>query len=81
MRNLMDKVKNVLGRIARRATYLEAYRSYTDRRAYSDPKRAIGGRWEEIGRLQFDFLVAEGLMPAHTLLDIGCLTRPVPILL
>ena len=32
----------------------------------------IGGLWDEIGRLQFDFLVAKGLQPQHTLLDIGC---------
>jgi hypothetical protein len=32
----------------------------------------VGGLWEEIGRLQFDFLVAEGLEPGHCLLDVGC---------
>jgi cyclopropane fatty-acyl-phospholipid synthase-like methyltransferase len=32
----------------------------------------IGGLWEEIGRLQFEFLKARGLKPAHKLLDIGC---------
>lgn len=30
------------------------------------------GAWEEIGRLQFDFLVSRGLRPDHTLLDVGC---------
>ncbi len=28
--------------------------------------------WEEIGKLQFDFLVERGLQPGHYLLDIGC---------
>jgi len=28
--------------------------------------------WEEIGQLQFDFLVNRGLKPADSLLDIGC---------
>ena len=28
--------------------------------------------WEEIGRLQFEFLCARGLKPSHRLLDIGC---------
>jgi SAM-dependent methyltransferase len=28
--------------------------------------------WEELGQLQFDFLRAQGLEPAHHLLDIGC---------
>lgn len=32
----------------------------------------IGGMWEEIGRLQFDFLVQQGLKPWHCLLDVGC---------
>jgi SAM-dependent methyltransferase len=32
----------------------------------------VGGSWNEIGRLQFSFLVAYGLRPEHVLLDIGC---------
>jgi hypothetical protein len=32
----------------------------------------VGGLWNEIGRLQFDFLIAQGLEPSHVLLDIGC---------
>lgn len=32
----------------------------------------VGGLWEEIGQLQFDFMVAQGLQPEHTLLDIAC---------
>lgn len=32
----------------------------------------VGGMWDEIGRLQFDFLVAQGLLPHHVLLDIAC---------
>ncbi len=42
---------------------------------YVDPewhRWAIGGKWEELGRLQFDYLVAQGLEPQHRLLDIGC---------
>jgi hypothetical protein len=35
-------------------------------------REAVGGLWEEIGQLQADFLVAQGLMPHHRLLDIGC---------
>lgn len=33
---------------------------------------AIGGKWKEVGQLQFDFLVSEGLAPRHYLLDVGC---------
>jgi SAM-dependent methyltransferase len=32
----------------------------------------VGGLWDEIGQLQFDFLKAKGLLPHHNLLDIGC---------
>jgi cyclopropane fatty-acyl-phospholipid synthase-like methyltransferase len=32
----------------------------------------VGGMWDEIGRLQFEFLRAHGLKPNHRLLDIGC---------
>ena len=32
----------------------------------------IGGRWEEIGKLQLDFLVKEGLRPDHVLCDVAC---------
>ncbi len=32
----------------------------------------IGGKWSEIGQLQYDFLLQQGLQPHHQLLDIGC---------
>jgi hypothetical protein len=32
----------------------------------------VGGLWDEIGKLQFDFLIAQGLKPNHVLLDIAC---------
>jgi len=32
----------------------------------------VGGLWEEIGKLQFNFLVKNGLKPEHFLLDVGC---------
>lgn len=52
--------------------YSEAYSRYTDLRVRSDPQQAIGGHWEALGKLQFDYLVANGLKPGHRLLDIGC---------
>ncbi|HXV35447.1 MAG TPA: class I SAM-dependent methyltransferase [Gaiellaceae bacterium] len=42
---------------------------------YFDPdwhRRAIGLPWEAMGKLQFDFLVDQGLKPEHHLLDVGC---------
>ena len=35
-------------------------------------RQAIGGLWEELGKLQFDFMRSQGLMPHHQFLDIGC---------
>lgn len=32
----------------------------------------VGGLWDEVGRLQFDFMVSQGLTPQSTLLDVGC---------
>jgi len=32
----------------------------------------VGGMWDSMGRLQFDFLVKHGLKPKHHLLDVGC---------
>src|SRR5260370_8123111 len=36
------------------------------------PREAVGGLWDEIGQLQIDFLLSQGLTPHHRLLDIGC---------
>ena len=33
---------------------------------------AVGGFWDEIGQLQFNFMVDRGLQPHHRLLDFGC---------
>lgn len=35
-------------------------------------RELAGGLWHEMGRLQLEFLVAEGLRPEHFLLDVGC---------
>lgn len=32
----------------------------------------VGGYWDELGKLQLDFMLSKGLMPYHNLLDIGC---------
>src|SRR5436309_1445834 len=33
---------------------------------------AVGGMWDEIGRLQFEFIRGRGLQQGHKLLDVGC---------
>lgn len=35
-------------------------------------RRYVGGLFEEIGRLQFEFLVARGLRPEHRYIDVAC---------
>lgn len=35
-------------------------------------RNRVGGRWEEIGRQQFDFIVSQGLEPHHAFIDVGC---------
>ena len=35
-------------------------------------RNIIGGAWEQLGPLQFEYLRDQGLKPAHRLLDIGC---------
>lgn len=52
--------------------YLKAYSQHTDMRIKFDPQLGIGGSWEEIGKLQFNFLVSQEMQPNNTLLDIGC---------
>ena len=43
----------------------------TKRRSHLAQPR-VGQLWEVVGKLQFDFLVTQGLRPDHALLDVGC---------
>jgi SAM-dependent methyltransferase len=52
--------------------YLDAYSEHTDMRVVDDPHAAVGGLWDRLGALQFEFLREAGLAPNHSLLDIGC---------
>ena len=54
---------------------LNGYENTEDiRRSVSEGRHReiVGGLWDEIGRLQFEFLVANGLAPSSTLVDVGC---------
>jgi SAM-dependent methyltransferase len=33
---------------------------------------AVGGLWDQMGRLQCDFLISAGLRPEHRFIDVGC---------
>lgn len=35
-------------------------------------RQMVGGYWDQIGRLQFDYLVQRGLRASDVLLDVGC---------
>jgi SAM-dependent methyltransferase len=35
-------------------------------------RSAVGGMWDELGKLQFNFMVDQGLRAHHRLLDMGC---------
>jgi SAM-dependent methyltransferase len=67
-----DRPDESIKEIYARKEYLAAYSEHTDLRVERDPHAAIGGMWEEIGNLQFAFVVNHGLLPHDRLLDIGC---------
>jgi cyclopropane fatty-acyl-phospholipid synthase-like methyltransferase len=72
LRNLLSPHGREVRRLYREKGYLEAYTEQTDERVAKNPQEAIGGSWEEVGLLQFEFLRRQGLMPHHRMLDIGC---------
>ena len=53
---------------------LETYRGFRRlvRRDPSEHRGYVGGMWEEIGRVQLDFMVRQGLKPQDILVDVGC---------
>jgi SAM-dependent methyltransferase len=40
--------------------------------AAGEHRRMVGALWDELGQLQFDFLLEQGLGPQHRVLDMGC---------
>lgn len=71
IKQLIEKIHLLLLRL-KNPSYISYYRAVMDYRAKKDPKQAIGGKWDEMGVHQLDFLKLHGLQPTHTLLDIGC---------
>lgn len=61
-----------LRRKHRHRPFREFYSVIMEIRTQEDPKTAVGGMWEQMGSLQFNFLVEQGLRPDHKLLDLGC---------
>jgi len=60
----------------RNRDHVSFYREVMRHNVSTDPDLAVGSgsrrRWLELGRDQFDYLVANGLRPEHRLLEIGC---------
>jgi SAM-dependent methyltransferase len=54
--------------------YVNPYRREltADEIAAGQHRQAVGGMWDQIGRMQRDFLVGRGLRPEHQLVDVGC---------
>jgi ubiquinone/menaquinone biosynthesis C-methylase UbiE len=40
--------------------------------ASGEHRLAVGGLWDELGKLQCDFLIGQGLRAEHRLIDVGC---------
>lgn len=81
-KNVLDIVKNYAKKWPPQIFYLKLkyfgrphkkfYAAWMNYHAKSNPKATVGGMWEEIGKLQFGFLLENGLSPDHQLLDLGC---------
>jgi SAM-dependent methyltransferase len=55
-----------------RRRYSDFYAAMMNRRVRENPARAVGGKWDLVGRQQFEFVKSFGLQPTHSLLDFGC---------
>ena len=57
------------------SNYIDAYydvENVADLVRRGHHRGVVGGLWDEIGQLQFDYLLGQGLAPETRLLDIGC---------
>ena len=50
----------------------ERYRRLWDPDWHRGTVRGTKAFWDELGKLQLDYLVEQGLQPEHYLLDVGC---------
>ena len=63
--------KNILGSSPRKPGPQATPRPASNRNIPSH-RDYVGGNWEKIGKLQFNYLVSQGLRPEHYLVDIAC---------
>lgn len=62
---MLDTVRQLLANLRPRTSEDESL-------AKEGHRDFVGGMWDQMGQLQFDFLVRQGLKPAHVFLDIAC---------
>jgi SAM-dependent methyltransferase len=49
------------------------YSNLSESNNWSESHRElVGGMWDEVGKLQLDFMIQQGLKPYMTFLDVGC---------
>lgn len=58
--------------MSRHYSHYDALENMKHAVAEGQHRAVIGGMWEELGALQREFLLAEGLKPDHLFLDMGC---------
>ena len=71
--SLLEQLKHSAGKL--RAKFrARRYRKPQGRRGIRKlgHREYVGGLWDEMGQLQFDFLVEQGLTPSDVLPDVGC---------
>ncbi len=77
LNSLNSRLEKMEKRIQISAPQLETVEAQSHRPSQPDPspevyRNSVGGMWEEIGQLQLDFLVGQGLQAEMKLLDVGC---------
>src|SRR3954453_8856690 len=55
-----------------RRTLPDRYRRLWDPDWHRGTVRGTDAFWDELGKLQLDYLVGQGLKPEHYVLDVGC---------
>ena len=73
---LRRSARDVVLRIASRGDHVAYYRMVMRSDSARNPEAAVGSgthqSWVAMGRMQFDYLCEHGLVPEHTMLEIGC---------
>ena len=70
------RARGTFARVGARARLQRLTRGRLSRLEYAirraDHRAYVGGKWDEIGRLQLDFMIARGLRPEDVFLDVAC---------